>query len=349
MINNLKRVLFFIIIFATLILACSNHRQQTVSVVEKPRYGAINTTIRSIYEDSKGHFWFGSDDQGVFYDDGDSLRHFTTKDGLCNQQIRTIQEDKKGNIYFETGNGIARFDGKKFTAFSQGLKHQFDVILEGEWQKQTDDLWFGGAKTGVYRYDGETLHYLKFPHLALADAYYKKYTGTSIRPYDIYSSYRDTKGNLWFGTQNLGVCCFDGKKLTWISENGLSNSPIRSIFEDKNGIYWFGGSGPGLYRYDGKTVSNYTEEKGLVTHKNLKWETVVSVTAINADANDELWFATFEAGLWRYDGARIIKYDAKNGLPSNTVAAIFKDKKGKLWFGTNQGVYGFDGAQFYKK
>ncbi|MFN0058052.1 MAG: two-component regulator propeller domain-containing protein [Planctomycetota bacterium] len=59
--------------------------------------------VRSILEDSKGNFWFGSWKEGVCRFDGKSLTYFTAKDGLSDNQIRSIQEDK---MELSTASGI---------------------------------------------------------------------------------------------------------------------------------------------------------------------------------------------------------------------------------------------------
>jgi hypothetical protein len=48
----------------------------------------------SVLEDRKGNFWFGTYGSGVYYYDGKSFQHFTTKEGLVSNQVNTIYEDK---------------------------------------------------------------------------------------------------------------------------------------------------------------------------------------------------------------------------------------------------------------
>lgn len=50
-------------------------------------------TVRSILEDSKGNYWFGSWNEGVCRFDGKSLTYFTVEDGLGDNQVRSIHED----------------------------------------------------------------------------------------------------------------------------------------------------------------------------------------------------------------------------------------------------------------
>ncbi|MEP7377284.1 MAG: two-component regulator propeller domain-containing protein [Chitinophagaceae bacterium] len=69
----------------------------------------------------------------------------------------------------------------------------------------------------------------------------------------------DSKGNIWFGSYNEGVCLLHNGELQYFTtENGLSNNQVRSIYEDKNGIIWYV-CGRGLSTYDGKEITIYTE------------------------------------------------------------------------------------------
>ena len=80
-----------------------------------------------------------------------------------------------------------------------------------------------------------------------------KYT-TGVR-----SILEDSKGNIWFGSYNEGVCLLHNGKLQYFTtENGLSDNQVRSIYEDKNGIIWFE-CGQGLSIYDGQKMTVYKE------------------------------------------------------------------------------------------
>ena len=74
--------------------------------------------------------------------------------------------------------------------------------------------------------------------------------------------YKDSKGNMWFGTESRGVCKYDGKTFTWLDNEELGLA-VRSIFEDSKGNIWIGNNGNGLFRYDGKTLTNFTKEQHL--------------------------------------------------------------------------------------
>lgn len=61
----------------------------------------------------------------------------------------------------------------------------------------------------------------------------------SSDPASVWTIFKDSEGNLWFGTAVLGVCPYDGTSFKWIPEEELQNGSFgtRSIFKD--GRFWF--------------------------------------------------------------------------------------------------------------
>lgn len=313
----------------------------------------LGKNISCIFQDTKGNYWFGSEGEGLYKNDGKNTVLYTISEGLCNNQIRAIQEDASGNILIETGNGISMFNGSSFTTISN--KNNFLILDDrtNDWRYEPQDLWLI-AKHGVYRYDGNVLNYLQLPKTPLDSGYIQN--DKQVSPYALYVIYKDTKGNSWFGTHHMGVCKYDGNAFTWFADKGLSEPAIRAIFEDSKGNMWFGNNGYGLYKYDGTTMIYISEEFGLEnkeikkTHKVIdKPGTVARVFAINEDMAGNIWIGTADAGVWKFNGKSFVNYTIANGLPSNTINVIYKDKKGDLLFGTQgDGVCKFNGFSFYK-
>ncbi|MFT4973296.1 MAG: hypothetical protein ACI9JY_002504 [Saprospiraceae bacterium] len=117
---------YFGFIFIFLVLAFTSCTNQDVSnqnplklssskILKASEIGSNNasrlnftTMIYSIFEDSDGNMWFGSDREGVCRFDGKSYTYFSMEDGLSHSQIRLIQGDGNGNIWFGTGNGLSQ-------------------------------------------------------------------------------------------------------------------------------------------------------------------------------------------------------------------------------------------------
>ncbi|MFZ4550136.1 MAG: ligand-binding sensor domain-containing protein, partial [Bacteroidales bacterium] len=298
----------------------------------------IDRNIRSIFQDKQGNYWFGTNGDGVYCYNGKTLNHFTVKDGLSNNQVQSIQEDNYGNIWFGTGMfGVSKFDGKVFTSYTKKENKQIANDSYLDWKLESDDLWFY-AGGGAFRYNGNSFGYLP---LANPDLNPKPTDNSpyNLSSYAVYSLLKDKKGNVWFGTQAQGVCCYDGKTFTWFTEKGLGGPAVLALFEDNKGNLWFGNNGSGLFRYDGKSLINFTEEKGLgnnefrVSGKSVPG-TLARIYTINDDKNGNLWIGTVDSGVWRYDGDKLTNYTTKDGLTSNAINVIYKDRNDELWFGT---------------
>jgi ligand-binding sensor domain-containing protein len=65
------------------------------------------------------------------------------------------------------------------------------------------------------------------------------------------------------------------------------------------------------------------------------------------DKLGNLWLATWNGGVTKYDGKHFTHFTTKQGLPDNKVQAILEDTKGNLWFGTyGGGIVKYDGKYF---
>ena len=311
----------------------------------------IGKNVWVIYQDKKGNYWFGSDGKGVFRYDGNVITQYSMKDGLPNNRIREIKEDKAGNIFISTLDGICKFDGRAFTTLKV-------VKEDSAWRLHPDDLWFKGATNthGPYRYDGKTLYLLKFPKHYLEDQINREIPRQVVSPYSIYTIYQDTKGNIWFGTQNLGVCRYDGKSHTWIFERhlfeveggGLFGS--RTIGEDESGKFWICNNQftfsikPGVKSQNDEII-DYVREDGVSHTKSKSGYDPIFFESMTTDDERNLWMSSNGTGVWRFDGNQLKHFAIPSG--DSWLITIYKDRKGDIWLGTDSaGVFKFDGKEF---
>lgn len=199
----------------------------------------------------------------------------------------------------------------------------------------------------------------------------KSINNTQIAEY-IVEIFEDSNGNLWFGTIAKGAACYDGKKLSYLSEkDGLAGNTVTSIIEDKQGNLWFG-THTGASRYDGKTFTNFQDNEGLTgagcyllldrkgniwagtndgafrfngtsfskfhitgppaESKSYKWA-AGKVWGLMEDKKGNIWFGRVGFGVCKYDGKTFKHFTKKDGLSSNNVSSICEDNKGNIWFG----------------
>lgn len=191
----------------------------------------------------------------------------------------------------------------------------------------------------------------------------------------------DSRGHLWFGTNDGGVSRFDGNTFTnYTSAQGLAGNSVLSIIEDSQGNIWFGTLGNGVSKFDGKIFTNYSTEDGRLTNgiydliedstgaiwigtlggglvklENEEF-TIFSeadglpsdnIIALLEDEDGFLWIGTFGGGLSRFDGNTFVNFGPKDGLPGDRIRSLFQDSSGLIWMGVmGEGLATYDGKDF---
>ena len=314
----------------------------------------FESMIRCFFEDSKGNFWIGSDEEGVSRFDalpagrqGKTFTYFSTKDGLNDNQVRTIQEDQHGNIWLATARGVCKYDGETMTKQTAKYDLTPDNFSQNKWKNEANYLWFNGEEEGgIYKYDGEHLRLLKFPKLSPDhESFSITGTVTGISP--------GKNNRIWMANYG-GVIGHDGESFIYINQRGVGYH-VRSLLEDSKGNLWIGNNGIGVLKYDGKTTINFTEEMGVNDVNSIRGGirspkgTLNHVFAIAEDGDGNIWFGDRDSGAWKYNGTTMTNYTLEDGLENLFVRTIYADKKGEVWIGMEGGtVAKFNGKSFEK-
>lgn len=301
----------------------------------------LGKNIMVVYQDNKNVYWFGSWETGLYRYDGNTMLNYTTKHGLPHNRIDEIKEGISGDIYLNCcspSSAITKFDGQTFTTIT--------AKTSNNWELKPNDLWFKHPnETGqVYRFDGSILHELQIPK-----------NPKFANPFEIYSIYKDKTDNIWFGSNPVGVCRYNGKRFDWISENDVTElhsgpaNGVRSVVQDKNGDFWFNSE----FRYtvydilapNGKAF--YERQKSIGSLDGKQNGNLNEYLSSVRDNDDNLWFATYRDGVWKYDGTKIVRYIVQLNSKDITIFSIYKDNRGGLWLGTHEnGAFKFNGQRF---
>lgn len=157
------------------------------------------------------------------------------------------------------------------------------------------------------------------------------------------SFYQETPSLMWVGTKGNGLVLTDLETDRVIESlgtaNGLPDNNVYSLCEGDE-IVWVGTDGDGLY---------YIDKKHHGVHRLITPPEVVikSVYAILQSERNVLWVGTSGYGLYRLtisrkknDNYEVISYQhfsKGNGLESDIIYALAKDKAGIIWVGSRGG------------
>lgn len=236
-----------------------------------------------------------------------------TEHGLPQNTVHAIAQTRDGYIWIGTEEGLARFDGVKFTVFDKqntpAFKSNYIRTLLADRQGA---LWIGTAQGLVRMLNGK----------------FTVFTRDEGLPSEtIQAIYEDREGNLWVATAN-GLGLFkSGGLTTFTTKERLISGSIQALFEDSDGALWIA-TPYGVGRVKDGKFSNYAVRDGLGSN---------SVRAIQQDRDGRLWFGTL-GGLTSFDGGRFTTYTTRDGLPNDRVISLQVDRDGGLLIGTAGGL-----------
>ncbi|MFD0751869.1 two-component regulator propeller domain-containing protein [Mucilaginibacter calamicampi] len=324
-----------------------NPASGTVRRIERdPRnnYSLIGKAVKTILIDRDNIFWVGTYRCGVnkydknlaFFDLRQS-NHFDLR-GLSADVVTSFAAVDSNGVYVGTdGGGLNFYDFKTglFTHLPLFGNSTKEAILAME--RVGSEIWIGTFLHGLFIYDtntGQSRHITKG-------------TGPqNLSGNDIFCIKRDSRGNVWLGTNGQGVNMYNPSTKIFYRyskhETGSHfiplNGYIRAIEEDRAGNILIGSSGAGMVIYNpfkGKAVALNSFNSELP--KN-------SINTICVGADGIFWVGLSEGGLARFDDKKkdFFVYKEKDGLADEVIYKILEDNSGKIWVSTNKGISSFD-------
>ncbi|TAF66971.1 MAG: hypothetical protein EAZ55_04700 [Cytophagales bacterium] len=289
--------------------------------------GLLGEIIRSVQQDLEGNYWIGSN--------SGHLAKWTDKEELFTDifqgnnnlgRVKPFYEIEKGIFLIPTDAGVLRFQNGSYQNVNNqyGLPNNLGaswIIPDGKY------LWLSTWGNGVYRFNTEDKSVVNF----------NVQNGKLLNNL-VHSIYKDSKGRIWVCT-NFGLTAISGQKIQHFdTQRGLSNNLIMQVVEDKYQQIWIATFNGGLNKYDGKKITIYNPDNSDVSAL-----TIYSITT--NQTGDAIWIGT-QKGADKItldnkgDIAKIrnyTKYDGFSGEEANG-AAIYRDTKGRIWFGTIKGA-----------
>ncbi len=274
--------------------------------------------IKTIYQDLKGNFWFGSYDKGIFLvnenlDYAESLQKNNNKFHIT-ITAKSLSEIKEinGNYWLATDNGIYVLDENYNLVNRYHSAHPTNKISSDNVTSilKTDNstVWIGTKEDGLNIIDLNSKS---------ISTYQNNQETYSLSLDQIQTILKDDAGNLWLGTWGKGINVFFDDSLHFKHySSGIINGYISRLAETTDGKIWFVDVDSGINHMGNITSGNYikaTEGK--------------EIYHISADNKNNLWINTYSDS----DSGELFKYKV-----SSEETIKIKDWKESALYG---GVY----------
>jgi ligand-binding sensor domain-containing protein/serine phosphatase RsbU (regulator of sigma subunit) len=352
-------------------------KEKKFSLMPSWNFGTLNTfTLLNSNE-----CWVSTKNSGVVKIEFDkkgltSTKQFSEYNGASIEATQTVIADREKNIWIGTNKELIliaasafEFIDKKSDGFDYGStfnfitdnNHHFWAATQhglfcisadntGQFkqktrflpnQKEIQDafislyldskgfIWAGTYGYGVYRINPENMSYTK-------------YNITNGMPDNNILHISGKGNNVWLATAGGGGALFNLNNSSikkFNDTNGLGSNYLYSIFNDSKGNTWFAldGKGTTLLK-NGKCLNNFLPDSLGVN----------TIYAITEDLDGALWFLTSEKGLLRYFNRTFKFFNETNGLKTNSVRSIIRDKYGNIVIASNEGmqIYNCEAAGF---
>jgi diguanylate cyclase (GGDEF)-like protein len=329
-----------------------------------PQEPLASAYIRDLLVDADG-VWAASD-VGLFHVTADRVRLFGPEEGLLDSRVRSLSRDPAGRLWAGTSSGLGwtAAGGNRFEWIPLPRTTVLSLFATAE------RLWIGTdlgllswrADTGVATVelpsgfegaDVEAVSPCEEDALCFGtdrgllvlqgDRFTRLTTLNGLADDIVYSILMDREGMTWLGLDSGLDKWVPGGFAGYTTDHGLLDSSVRTVQEDPEGRLWLGTRGgvqiverrDGTWRFD--EARHITAADGLVDER---------VSSIAFLGDDEALLASFQGvAHWR-DGSGVVRnYVAADGLPSNRTQALFRDRAGKVWIGTELGVAVLDGDE----
>ncbi|HVE55825.1 MAG TPA: two-component regulator propeller domain-containing protein [Pyrinomonadaceae bacterium] len=257
--------------------------------------------------------------------------------GLPSEHVNAIEQTPDGIMWFATDSGLAKFDGRRVQSVSpENFSNRRIPALKTD---QSGALWIGTEK-GAFRFYNNS--FLPIPQTA---------------DFSINSIAVSAENKIFLSTENNPNSKNTFIEIVQNSEGGLVTniiyekpselkSPavppkefnenvgvVNSTAFDTDENLWVGTKGNGVFLFRGaEQIAHYTLEN---TAGGLRSNEVLSIFV---DRENVIWFGTTK-GISRFDPNSPLSEQFAVGTDSNFIRTIFQAKDGKIYAGTQQGLF----------
>lgn len=312
-----------------------------------------SSSIRALYEDSRGRLWVGTNDRGVYLYENQEFIHCEYENEQDFLSVRSFAEDSAGNLYVGTTSGLAKIEDSRLfvvndaacgmTVYSLAVDENdilwaciddgIAMLLDNKGElvytfhsdvlgadlycagtSRDGSLYLGTSENLIYRVEFSDKEYKEDSFIL-----YKYRTGEVSTVNNIA---QDEEGNIWVAALN-GTGYLD-RDYDWHPVSAKHVTAVNTVAFDYEGNIWLASTGYGVIHL----------VKGVYYHAN---DTAgISETAINTVAvcGSDYYLGTDTGLIILNQGFEPVENELTEMLKGVRIRDILYDSGGNVWIGT---------------
>jgi ligand-binding sensor domain-containing protein len=277
-----------------------------------------------------------------------------TDDGLPQNSIVAIVQTRDGYLWLATTDGLARYDGVRFTVFDRAstpgiASNRFSTLFEdsrGTLWAGTEEGYLTEYRNGQFASHPETRVLGQILHIAetrdgevwlvangslgwWSDARLELHRPQDLAP-EVTGPWTFQSGAAW-AQDAAGLHCFvRGELASYAAGSALPDLPVRSVHCDARDTLWVVTADHTLHRIRGGRATSYRLPPGVVGE--------AGTTLAFEDSDGGLWIANPTAFVTYVRDGVPVTYDRRDNIETNSVASFYQDREGTVWLGTLDGL-----------
>ncbi|MEO7430528.1 MAG: two-component regulator propeller domain-containing protein, partial [Dokdonella sp.] len=274
----------------------------------------------TLFFDTHGALWLGTDSHGLYRIVDSKLEHFTSVQGLSGDRISEFFEDGEGNIWVATSAGIDCFRNLAVLSVSkrEGLSADDATVVASQ-----DDgtVWVGNGA-----------------HLDRIDTAHGMHVGTEaqVKVRQVTAIADGGEGRLWVGADQDVLIHENGRTYPLRRSTGLPIGAIELMAVEPGRDAWLVPIGKSPRRII------HMHGDAVVSDTDADWALAAP------DPTEGLWLAQRDGKIARVQRGQIVPVSPGPGTGVAPIHArqILPTTSGRLWMATREGLVEFDSGTF---
>lgn len=316
-------------------------------------HGMPSDRVNAIVEDAQGLMWFGTDNGLVRYD-GRNVESVPGEASLPSRRVLVLRLDVGGNIWIGTDAGAAHWRDDRLDVLEETRGHAINSIAVTNQNEvllvtQRGEIFhYTGADSGQISSESSqaksqtsSLKLVKLdPSTNPAQLKTPNPTEDAL---PLLAADRAASGIWAIGSGGRGLLLHQGKDLREADVKSPRPFFVASVFAVGDQLWLGEYANP-------RTGGVWLYSSAKMRRLPVETEAVKTI----GGGGGELWVGTNRRGAFLLkpegDDAKLVEHltfeNTAGGLRSNQINAVFRDREGVVWFGTDRGVCRYDRESF---